>query len=164
MPCSRRGFGGGLVTGAKFERDERKTRADVLGIEIDGGGGLLPRTLQVALLLQQVGQNQMRHRILGIERDGLLQLSLGGRLLGRVAALDQREGGVEVGAVGIDGQRFLDLRESLGMIALAPAQCWRAEQRRRRCWAAASEHALACSFARGYCLPASSSEPRSSLA
>ena len=89
-----------------------------LGSSVNGGGGLLLRALEIALADEHGGEDEVRHCVLGIEGDGLLELGFGGGLLGGVGALDEREGGVEVGAVGIDGEGALNLIEGLGAIVL----------------------------------------------
>ena len=151
MPCSSVASAAALSSALQFEADQGDACADVFRFEIDGRGRLLTRALQVALLLQHAGEDEMRHRILRIEGDGLLQLSLGVRRLGRVSSLDQREGGVEVGTVGIDRERFLDLRESLGTIALREGNA--GEQRDRvGIVGLLASTALACSLARGILL------------
>ena len=78
---------------------------------------MLLRAGEVALALEHGGEDHGGGYVFGIERYGLAKLIFSGSGGCGIGALEEAEGGVEGGAVGIDGKRLLNLGERLGAVA-----------------------------------------------
>ncbi len=103
----------------------------------------------------------MRRDVLIVERDGLAQLVFAGGSGGGIAALEKAERGVEVGAVRVDRERLLDLRERFRAISFGGGDRGEQSVGVGIIRESMARTALACSAARSVCLPATSRLPRS---